>query len=279
MRDADCVGLLRWALPRLGLRWEGFRRMRRQVCRRVDRRRRELGLDDLEAYRAYLEANPDEWARLDSLCTVSVSRFYRDRAVFDALATTVLPRLASAREAAGGHTLPCWSAGCASGEEAYTVSILWKLALAPRHPDLQLRVVATDVDATLLRRAGEARYSPSSLRELPAAWREAAFERSGGELALLAGFREGVELRRADLRGPPPDEPFDLVLCRNLAFTYLAPSVQLEVLDRIVECLRPGGALVVGSHERLPPGSRGLVPWDELRSIYRRRAAVGPCSP
>ncbi len=261
---------LRWALPLLRLRWRGFRRVRRQVCRRIQGRVRALGLDDLDAYRAFLEGHAEEWARLDALCTVSVSRFRRDRAVFVDLAQIVLPRLAAEARAAGRRRLSCWSVGCASGEEPYGLKILWGMELARRWPDLELRILATDVDATRLGRAEAGRYPASSLKELPAAWREAAFDASDGHFVLRPRFREGVELRRADLRGPAPGERFDLILCRNLAFTYFAEALQLEVAERLAGALRPGGALVLGLHERLPDGARGFAPWDALRAIHRR---------
>jgi chemotaxis protein methyltransferase CheR len=79
MSDSQCVVFLQWALPRLRVRWAGFRKVRRQVCRRVWRRARELGLADLVAYRAYLEEHPEEWALLDSMARITISRFYRDR--------------------------------------------------------------------------------------------------------------------------------------------------------------------------------------------------------
>lgn len=78
MRNAECVALLRWALPRLGLRWPGFRRVRRQVCKRIARRIKELGLADVAAYRERLECAPEEWPEFDSLCRITISRFYRD---------------------------------------------------------------------------------------------------------------------------------------------------------------------------------------------------------
>src|SRR5918999_3370615 len=115
LTDVDCVSLLQWALPRLGLRWEGFRRPRRQVCRRIQTRIRELGLDGVAAYRTYLEAGPDEWPVLERLCRVTISRFYRDRGVWDVLRAELEPRR-------------IWSAGCASGEEAYTAALVWPAA-------------------------------------------------------------------------------------------------------------------------------------------------------
>ena len=95
MDDRDCVAFLQWALPRLGMRWHGFRKVRHRVCKRIDRRLRELGLRDPDAYRTWLQAHPHEWSTLDSLCTVTISRFARDRMVFAVLQERVLPELAS----------------------------------------------------------------------------------------------------------------------------------------------------------------------------------------
>ena len=172
--DADCVAFLQWALPELGLRWRGFRKVRGQVNKRLRRRLQALGLPDLAAYRSYLDGNADEWSTLRILCRITISRYYRNRRVFDGLAESVLPELASLAVQRGDLRLRCWSAGCASGEEVYTVAILWRSCLASRYPELDLRIVGTDVDERVLERARAARFEAGSLRELPASWREAA---------------------------------------------------------------------------------------------------------
>ena len=96
MKDADCVAFLQWALPQLGLHWPGFRKVRRQVCRRIAARLRALELADAAAYRGHLQSHSGEWPALAVLCTVTISRFYRDREVFDCLGAAVLPALAAA---------------------------------------------------------------------------------------------------------------------------------------------------------------------------------------
>jgi len=96
MRQADCVEFLQWCLPRLHMRWPGFRKVRSQVCKRIRRRLTSLALDELEAYQRYLETHADEWPHLDAMCRITISRFYRDRGVFEALETEVLPALATA---------------------------------------------------------------------------------------------------------------------------------------------------------------------------------------
>jgi chemotaxis protein methyltransferase CheR len=275
MPSSPCVELLEWALPRLALRWPGFRRVRRQVCRRIGRRVQSLKLPDFPAYREYLEAHPEEWAILDSFCWIPISRFLRDRAVFERLQTEVLPGLAAAAATRGAREIACWSAGCASGEEPYSLMILWKLELASRFPGLSLSVVATEIDERLLERARAARYRASSLRELPRAWIDAAFARSGDLFELRQEFREGIEFRCEDIREKIPRGPFDLILCRNLVFTYFDALRQHEMLDRILRELRPAGALVLGLRERLPEGAAGVAVRDARLGIYRRSAAGG----
>jgi chemotaxis protein methyltransferase CheR len=239
----DCVAFLQWALPRLGRRWAGYRKVRRQVCRRVRRRAAGLGLDSLAAYRDHLERHPDEWRVLDGVTNVTISRFNRDRGVFEFLERVV------------GHGARVWSAGCASGEEPYTLALL--------RDDLE--ILATDVDPAVLRRAEAARYPPSALRELPAALRERAFT----DGVLDPCVRSRVTFTRHDIRGEPPAGPFELVLCRNVAFTYFDDAVQRATLRRIASVMTPGGALVIGAHEALPDGQEEFAPWAPEHGVFR----------
>lgn len=271
MSDAGCTGLLQWALPRLGRRWAGYRKVHSLVCKRLARRVRALGLADLDAYRGRLESHAEEWPALDALLGIPISRFYRDRGVFDAIGEAVLPALARAAREAVRPTLDCWSAGCASGEEPYTLAILWRLRVQAPFPGLALHVFATDADAELLERARAGCYSASSLKELPPDLR-AAFEARDGQWCVRPELRT-VEFQRQDLREAMPDRPFDLVLCRNVVATYYAPDVQRGILLRIADRLRPGGALVLGAHEALPEGLDGFAPWPGARAIYRRTGA------
>jgi chemotaxis protein methyltransferase CheR len=272
VEDRDCVDFLRWALPRLRLRWTGFRKVRRQVCRRLARRLRELSLPDLESYRAYLAENAAEWELLDGYCRISISRFHRDRAVWEALGAEVLPELARAARAGRRAVLAAWSAGCASGEEPYSLTALWNLHLDRAFPDLTLRVLATDSDPQLLERAERGEYDASSLKDVSASWRNEAFEPSDGRFRVRPALRGPLELRCADLRGPLPGGPFDLVLCRNLAFTYFDAALQRETAKKLSGALIDGGALVVGRHESLPADADDFAPWLPQLGIYRRAA-------
>jgi chemotaxis protein methyltransferase CheR len=273
MTDRECVELLQWAAPRLRLRWEGFRRVRGQVCKRIGRRMKELGLESAAAYRARLEADDTEWAVLDSLCRVTISRFFRDQRVFDVLRESLLPTLLSEARARGETVFRVWSAGCASGEEPYSVAILFQLGLKPHFPELRLELIATEANPALLERAGRACYPSGSLRELPWEWiREAFSPTPDGDPCLLPRFREGLTFLRQDLRAQMPEGPFHLVLCRNVAFTYFARPLQLEVLSRLLERLVPGGLLVIGAHESLPEGATGLERAAGALPLFRKLA-------
>lgn len=274
MNDAEYIAFLQWALPRLGRRWAGYRKVRWLVAKRLRRRFRALELGDLAAYRGWLASHHEEWAALDALLGIPISRFYRDREVFESIERDVLPALVQAARRAGRSTLVCWSAGCASGEEPYTLAILWRLRLQAALPDFSLRIVATDCNPEMLERARTGRYRASSLKDLPADLRSAAFEMCNGLICLRREFRV-VEFSRQDLRETAPAEIFDLVLLRNVVATYYAPDIQREMLVRIGGRLQPGGALVLGMHETLPDGLEALEPWPGARAIYRRNAS-GP---
>jgi len=271
MQDRECVAFLQWTLPRLQRPWSGFRKVRNQVCRRIERRRRALALPDVAAYRSYLETHPDEWQALDDLCTITISCFYRDTAMWEALTAEVLPELARRAVARGAHSLHAASLGCASGEEPYTLTLAWQFAVAPQFPGLDLEVTATDVVEAVLERARVACYPATSLKLLPPAWHEHGFERVGVRICLRARFRAGVTLLRQDLRMALPRRQFDLILCRNLAFTYFDTPAQQAMLARLLAHLMPGGALVIGRREVLPAGAGGLVSWPkaERQAIFR----------
>lgn len=275
VKDTECVRFLQWALPRLRLRWPGFRKVRKQVCKRLARRLRELGLPELPAYAAYLDAHQEEWAVLDGLCHITISRFYRDRAVFDYLDRKILPALTESSLRRGNNTLHCWSAGCASGEETYTLLLLWTVRHATRAPISDMRVVATDVDERVLERARKGCYSGGSLRELPPDLLAAGFERPARLYCVKEALRNKVSFQRQDLRTAMPAGPFDLILCRNAAFTYFDEALQQEVLQRLRERLPSGGVLVLGRHEALPQGSRGWLAHPHHPGIYEKHEGLG----
>jgi chemotaxis protein methyltransferase CheR len=270
VKDAECVDFLQWALPRLKLRWPGFRRVRNQACKRIQRRMTALSCPDVAAYRLYLDEHPEEWTRLDAYCRITVTRFYRDKRVFQTLMEDVLPELARAALARSAPALRVWCAGCGSGEEPYTLAIGWQLQLAERFPDLALDILATDADDGLLSRASEACYTWSAVRNLPSAWRSEAFQVRDGRYCLSPAFRTAVRFRCHDLRTPLHEGGFDLICCRNLAFTYFEHDLQLRAAQALHDRLLLGGVLVLGVHERLPEGGPDFLVVSNRLGLYRK---------
>lgn len=270
IEDPHWISFLQWALPQLRLRWSGFRKVRTQVCKRVHRRLQALQLAGLDDYRVYLQDHPQEWRVLDSLCRITISRFCRDQGIFRLLAAQIIPDLAEGARREGSRQLDVWSAGCGSGEEPYSLAILWAAQLQRRFPDITLRILATDVDPRLLNRARTACYPFSSLKELPASLRASAFTESAGRYCLQSRYQRAVLFVEHDIRGPAPASALHLILCRNLVYTYYDEALQREITQRLADALRPVGLLVIGSHETLPEAVPGFDRLPYKRGIYRK---------
>lgn len=276
MKDSDCVHFLQQVLPQLRLRWSGFRRVRRQVCRRLRSRLQELNLASFSHYAAYLLAHPDEWSVVDACCRITISRFYRDRQVFEQLSRE-LPRLAKLAIAEGAPTaiaredskLRCWSAGCASGEEVYTLKLLEHFCLSSSKFSLPLQILATDVDEYLLSRAKSGCYASGTLEELPQAWIGEAFT-ANKQYCLKPTFRQAIQWEQQDIRKEMPDGSFHLILCRNLVFTYFEPALQQEILSGIIQRLVSGGILLIGKRESLPDGWQSQLLQISEGGIYQK---------
>jgi chemotaxis protein methyltransferase CheR len=270
MKDETCICFLQWALPRLHMRWPGFKKVRGQVCKRLGSRLEELQLADLKSYRMYLEANPLEWQILDSLCRITISRFYRDKGIFDSLRSQVLPELIKKAVCQGDNTLSCWCIGSASGEEPYSISLLWNLT-GVNNQGLDLKILATEIDQLMINRARKGCYPASSIRELSSEMRTRAFTKKNELFCLQEQHKKRVQFLQQDIRNAQPDSTFHLILCRNLVFTYFSRQLQEKIIRKILLCLKLGGVLVLGTHEELPGTLPQLVPMFQDKAIYNRK--------
>lgn len=269
MEDYKCVSFLQWALPKLHMRWRGFRKVRRQVCKRIDRRITELGLSGVESYRKYLDDNLEEWKILDHFCRITISRFYRDRVVFDYFGTDVLPDLAHSIVERNKKVIRVWCAGCASGEEPYTIALIWHYKIFPKFPDLHLEIIATDIDPQVIKRAEKGCYQQSSLRNLPTEWLVDAFNQQNDLFSLKQFCKEYVLFQNLDVRDESPAGFFHIIFCRNLAFTYFDLELQLSVFKKFHDKLETGGVLVSGTHERIPDEKNAFKTWVEHIPIFK----------
>ncbi|MEE9219872.1 MAG: protein-glutamate O-methyltransferase CheR [Acidobacteriota bacterium] len=240
----------------------------RVLNRRLQSRVRALGLPDLEAYLRHLDTDPQEVERLFQALAINFSFFYRDRELFRLLGKRVLPDLVK-RFPDG--PLRVWSAGCAAGEELYSLAILAHETLPPAECQ-RLELLGTDIDEHSLEEGRSGRYPRSRVAFLdnPLIGKYFHSVAAGGELQIIEALRMQAEFRRADLMGPAPYRKCSLVCCRNVMI-YLQPKHQETILLRLAEALRPGGVLVLGRVERL---HRRFRDWfetvDTAERVYRR---------
>jgi chemotaxis methyl-accepting protein methylase len=238
---------LKEAAQRLGLQWRPFKKD--GIKRRLERRIIEIGCSSFEQYLEKMDHHPEEQDRLSQILTVTISRFFRDREVFEILKATLIPNLLKNKDK---KRLKMGSIGCASGEEPYSLSLLWKEVFEKDHPEIQLSIIATDINGSLLERARQGTYKESSLKEAPDGVRRNFFNRVNGLYVLGPEVRKSVDFRRHNILGDEPFPETDILSCRNCAFTYFSKESQNEVLKRIAGSLRKEGYLIIGKEELLP---------------------------
>lgn len=252
-----------WALviaERLGLHFAPERLQ--SLADRLWGRVRALGLGSTALYRAYLLSHPDEWDALADAIVVNESRFFREAALFRALGEQILPQLARRREQTGGRReVALWSAGCSTGEEAYTLAMT-ALESLPLPSLWDIQVLGTDLSGDNLARAGEGTYEPRRLEGLPQPWLDRYVQPcGGGRVRVRPALRALTTFRRHNLCGDLwAIAPQDVIACLNVII-YFRREDQLRVLNRLYDTLRPGGYLLVGATE-LPtaPIRPGVTP-------------------
>jgi chemotaxis protein methyltransferase CheR len=241
--------------------------------RRIAVRMRAHGVHTYEEYVTLLDADPGELERLIDALTINVTKFFRNGEAWSWLGRQVLPGLLRERDGA----LRAWSAGCASGEEAYTVAMLLARTAADLgHPDwfARCRVDASDIDRVSLDRARAGRYPAAAFSECQAAWVDPWRRALGAdEYQVAPEVRERVRVVRCDmLAEPAPEPPYDLVVCRNVIIYFDRPS-QERLMMVFHDALAPGGCLMLGKVETLFGPARTRFELLEPRERIYRKAA------
>jgi len=243
------------------------------VRRRIVKRLRASGARDVAGYLDRLVGDEQELDLLVEALSVHVSRFFRDIEVFRLLERQVLPDLCARLRTAGRTQLQLWSAGCAGGEEAYSLALLCE-AMAPI--GVPAAILATDVSEPVLNQARAGLYSSSHLSELPGLFRRDWFQKENGGYRLDRRIREMVDFQCHDLIEAASYPRADLILCRNVLI-YFSHEEQARVLARFAAALSEGGILVLGRTENLlctePPLFRTEFPRER---IFRRLPAARP---
>ena len=226
--------------------------------RRIAVRMRARAIHTYDDYAKLLDHDPHEYQELLDALTINVTKFYRNPETWVAL-RPYLADLWTAR----GSALRIWSAGCASGEEPYTIAVLLAATGARGAID------ATDIDRLSLERTRQAKYPDTAFTEMPAELRRRYFR--DGQPA--PEVRELVQVMAHDLtRDPPPTPPYDLIVCRNVVI-YFERAAQERLFQGFVDALRPGGVLLLGKVETLfGPARERLKLVDPRERIYVKPA-------
>jgi chemotaxis methyl-accepting protein methylase len=237
------------------------------IRRRIMARMRARGAPGYEAYAALLRRDPVESQRLLDALTIHVSRFYRNPETWDLLAGTVIPDLWRR----GGRAPRCWSAGCAAGEEPYTLAML--LAEEARRlgqPLPPALIDATDYDRPSLARAAAASYPRGAVKDLPADLARRYLE-GDDPVTVVPELRGLIRAVPHDLtHEPPPAPPYELILCRNVVIYFDGPT-QERIASALTGALQPGGCLLLGKVEALRgEARRRLVLENPRERLYRR---------
>jgi two-component system CheB/CheR fusion protein len=239
---------------------------RTTLKRRIDRRMQAIGTDGYELYLGHLQGHPDEFASLFNTILINVTSFFRDPDVWDTVAADFIPAILASK--APEDPVRIWSAGCASGEEAYTLAILMAEALGADGFRQRVKIYATDVDEDALAQARRAVYTPGHIEAVPAALLEKYFEHADGNYTLTKDIRRAVTFGRHDLVQDAPISRVDFLACRN-TLMYFNAEAQARIAARFHFALQRGGCLLLGKAEMLFNYTTTFVAVDLKRRVFR----------
>jgi two-component system CheB/CheR fusion protein len=238
------------------------------IERRLQRRFYATGQTNVRDYLHYLHRHPEEYNRLVSTFLIKVTEFFRDDDLFTALRQQVLPDLiAQARER--GNELRIWSAGCATGEEGYSLAILLAEALGDELERFNVQIFATDLDEDAVAFARHGIYPRASVASLPADLLNRYFVKLDGTYQVTKLLRRQIIFGQHDLGHRPPFPHMDLVVCRNVLI-YFTAELQRRALQLFSFALRNGGYLALGKAETIKPVESAFVPAHRVLKLYRR---------
>jgi two-component system CheB/CheR fusion protein len=273
--DGDFEALLQFLQQSRGFDFTGYKRP--SLERRVRRRMQTLQLAKFDDYRDYLEVHPDEFAQLFNTILINVTSFFRDEPAWEYLAREVLPKIVQARP--NGGPVRAWSAGCATGQEAYSIAIALAEAMGDSEFRERVKIYATDVDEEALTQARHAAYGPAQIEGLSPARLERYFERANGRHVFRADLRRAMIFGRNDLVQDAPISRLDLLVCRN-TLMYFNAETQAKILSRFHFALngdgQRNGYLFLGRAEMLLTHSSLFSPLDLKFRVF---AKVPPLVP
>jgi two-component system CheB/CheR fusion protein len=266
--DVNLEALLDFVKRNRGFDFTGYKRS--SLERRIGKRMDELGIATYAEYLDHLEVHQDEFALLFNTILINVTAFFRDASTWDYLRTEVVPRLLADRPA--DAALRVWCAGCASGEEAYTIAMVLADLLGDAAYRERVKIYATDVDEEALQAARAATYSAKAVEAVPREALDRYFERYDSRYVFRQDLRRTVIFGRNDLVQDAPISRIDLLVCRN-TLMYFNAETQSQILRRFHFGVDGEGVLVLGKSEMLVTHGDLFQPLDLKRRVFRKVAS------
>jgi len=267
--DSTLEELLVFIRDSRGFDFTGYKRS--SLARRIRKRMHEAGVADYLDYRDRLESSAEEFGHLFNTILINVTGFFRDAETWTYLQREVMPDLIA--DAEKFSDIRVWSAGCASGEEAYSLAIAFAEALGIEETAKRVKIYGTDVDEDALRDARTGIYTAKALEAIPSELRSKYFEQNGVHFAFRPELRRRVIFGRHDITRDAPISRLDLLVCRN-TLMYFNVETQSQVIDRFHFALREGGELFLGKAEMLLSDSERFEVVSMRQRIFRRRPGM-----
>lgn len=243
------------------------------ILRRIERRMGIAQVVSLEEYLSYIKHSPDEAKALYKDLLISVTRFFRDLESYNELKEKVIPDMVNRAEP--GKTLRIWVAGCATGEEAYSIAILFADYIEKSERKCEVKVFATDIEKEAMEYAARGIYPESIAADLPEPQMRRFFTKEGGSLKVSSSIRQMVVFASHNLISDPPFNKMDMVSCRNLLI-YLKPALQQRVLKVFSFALYPNGYLFLGSSETIGDMTDAFNTISVKHKLFRHLGTVRP---
>jgi two-component system CheB/CheR fusion protein len=262
--------LLEFIKDARGFDFTGYKRS--SIERRVAKRLNQVGAESYDEYVDYLELHSQEYAELFNTLLINVTSFFRDPQTWEHVATETVPQLIAARDPAA--PLRIWCAGCASGEEAYTVAMVFARVLGDAAFHDRVKIYATDIDEEALDQARHGAYQPRQVEDVPRDALERFFERTDQRYVFRKDLRRSVIFGRNDLIQDAPISRIDLLLCRN-TLMYFTAETQGQILRRFHFALDDNGVIMLGKSEMLITHTDLFTPVDLKWRVFRKVVKPG----
>src|SRR5262250_1908259 len=263
--DKSFEALLEYLRQNRGFDFTGYKRP--SLMRRVDRRMQTINIQTFENYLDYLEVHPEEFAHLFDTILINVTSFFRDTPAWDYLRQEIIPRILAPKK--NSDPIRIWSAGCASGEETYSLAIAFAEALGEEAFRERVKIYASDVDEEALTVARQGTYSANASEPLSAERKERFFERSNSKLVFKSDLRRSIIFGRHDLVHDAPISRLDLLVCRN-TLMYFNADTQGRILAGFHFALNNDGMLFLGRAELLFTHGDLFSPVDVKQRIFSK---------